>query len=84
MVAVDGSDYAKAAFYTATMMAKPTDHVYLISVIEDLRVYGLYAHGLPLTVYDEAQEKAKKEASRLLHRYGRVLDQRKVLALDIE
>jgi len=49
--------------------------LYLIGVTEDLAVYSFTSHGIPPNIYQDAQEKAKKETATLLHKYGRICEQ---------
>jgi nucleotide-binding universal stress UspA family protein len=72
MVALDRSNYAKAAFYTALyqMKEKPRDdnHLYLITVVEKIH----YSWKLPRVVVDELQEELKLQARQLLTSYGKI------------
>lgn len=78
LVAVDASDNAKAAFYTAISMLKQKDKdtLYILSVVEDFQSIGMLSHGLPYNVYESAQTLAEKAAAKLLHFYGRLCQRR--------
>jgi len=68
MVALDDSEFAQSAVFTAISMIKTKDdHITLITVVDDIAVYNYYPH-VPLSVYVNAQQKAKNHAKKLLQK----------------
>jgi len=60
------------------LMNKAQDTLYIIGVADDLAAYTLTSHGIPPSIYADAQERAKRDVSRLLHKYGRICDASKI------
>jgi nucleotide-binding universal stress UspA family protein len=81
MIAVDGSDFSNAAFFTGLGMVNTAkDHVYVITVVEDIRqFYSTWTFG-PVFIPPDVNEKAKDHARRLLHRYLQVCKKASVQA----
>jgi nucleotide-binding universal stress UspA family protein len=80
MIAVDGSNFSNAAFFTGLGMVAAKDHLYVITVVEDIRqFYSTWTFG-PVFIPPDVNEKAKEHARRLLHRYLQVCKKANVAA----
>lgn len=68
LVALDESEYAKAAFYAALgMMDKKRDSLYLVAVLKDITNYGLTTFANFIL---DQPEKEKGNLTDLLRKYG--------------
>jgi len=73
MVAVDSSNFAKAAFFSAvSIMDKTSDHLFIITVVNDYSSWYRYGFGTSMedmAPFIEAKDLAKNEGKKILRTY---------------
>lgn len=81
MVAIDDSNYSRAAFYTAVyMMNKETDHIFLICIVERLKT--TYPVGyIPPSVQNMIEAQTKNAVRSCLLSYAKLCRMMKVSSL---
>eukprot|EP01119_Soliformovum_irregulare_P004965 TRINITY_DN1619_c0_g1_i1.p1 TRINITY_DN1619_c0_g1~~TRINITY_DN1619_c0_g1_i1.p1 ORF type:complete len:198 (-),score=58.33 TRINITY_DN1619_c0_g1_i1:64-657(-) len=76
MICVDGSDHARNAFFTGeSFLNKDKDHLYILSVADDVSVNfsSYWGFGqVPIAPVQEAQDKIRESVRENLHRYGAI------------